>query len=275
METMLKPLNTKDGLEPGTIVRRIGNGKDQQGSFLEFDDTYNMILANIIDMQSGNLVASEAVLKPRQNDKLYYYASSFGNSPLSENAEKIIAEWPLYKKHPDLQDQIMNFIGLTYAPEQIVEMSENDSLHLLFIPVQQKFRIGRFKEGRSMERVCNDLFMLWLESVKPGSHITYLARILHQNDQGALFYSTGTATHDKTAVQLRKEIYTFDPTHGGHIKAGGLKGARRHFLVDAGSKYMGLGVKTPLHVSEVVVNALRETYQEFEFTPVEGQGALK
>jgi len=51
MEPMLKPLNTKDGLEPGTIVRCICNGKDQQGSFLEFDDTYNMILANIIDMQ--------------------------------------------------------------------------------------------------------------------------------------------------------------------------------------------------------------------------------
>ena len=68
MDTVLKPLNIKDNLEPGTIIRRIGNGKDQQGSFLEFDENYNMILANIIDMQSGHLVANEAVLKPQQNE---------------------------------------------------------------------------------------------------------------------------------------------------------------------------------------------------------------
>ncbi len=274
MDTVLKPLNIKDSLEPGTIIRRIGTEKDQQGSFLEFDEKYNMILANIIDMKSGNLVASEAVLKPQQNDKLYYYSSSFASSPVSEKAVKIITGWPLYKNNADLQEQIMNFISLSYAPEQVIEMSKNDSLHLLFIPVQQKFRIGRFSERRNLERVSNDVFMLWLESVNPGRHITYLARVVQQKNQEPRFYSAGTKTHEKTAAQLASEIYKFDPTHGGHIRLEGMKKGKRHFIVDAGSKYMGLGVKTPLHVSEVVVDALRETYQEFEFTPVEGQKAL-
>lgn len=272
---MLKPLNMKDNLEPGTIIRRIGNGKDQQGSFLEFDEKYNMILANIIDMNAGHLVASEAVLKPQQNDKLYYYASSFDSSPVSEKAMKIITTWPLYKKHIELQDKIINFISLSYAPEQVLEMSKNDTLHLLFIPVQQKFRIGRFTERRSMDRICNDVFMLWLESINKDKHIMYLARIVEQKNQVPLFYSAGTKTHEKTATQLNSEIYKFDSTHGGHIKAAGMKKGKRHFIVDAGSKYMGLGVKTPLHVSEFVANALRETYHEFEFTPTEGQGALK
>lgn len=274
MDQLLKPLNVKDNLEPGTIIRRIGSGKDQQGSFLEFDQDYNMILANIIDMQSGHLVASEAVLKPQQNDKLYYYSSSFSKSPASEKARKIIADWPLFKKHVELQDKIMNFISLTYAPEQIIEMSKADSLHLLFIPVQQKFRIGRFNERRNSGRICNDVFLLWLESTTD-KHITYLARIVQQKDQASLFYSAGTKTHEKTAAQLQTEIFKFDPTHGGHIKPAGFKGGKRHFLVDAGSKYMGLGIKTPLHVSEFVADSLRETYQEFEFTPIEGQGALK
>jgi hypothetical protein len=274
MDTMLKPLSIKDNLEPGTIIRRIGNGKDQQGSFLEFDEDFNMILTNIIDMKAGHLVASEAVLKPQQNDKLYYYPSRFDKGPVSEKAMKIITAWPLYKKHAELQDKILNFIGLSYTPEQIIDMSKNDMLHLLFIPVQQKFRIGRFNERRNMERVCNEVFLLWLES-NNDKHITYLARIAHSKDQMPLFYSAGTKTHEKTAAQLRSEIYTFDPTHGGHIKPAGMKGGKRHFLVDAGSKYMGLGVKTPMHVSEVVADALRETYHELEFTPVEGQGALK
>ncbi len=273
MDSMLKPLNVKDNLEPGTIIRRIGPGKDQQGSFLEFDESYNMILANIIDMQSGHLVASEAVLKPQQNDKLYYYPNSFHTSPMAEKAKKIITGWPLYKKHAELQDKIMNFISLSYAPEQIIEMEKKDMLHLLFIPVQQKFRIGRFNERRNMERVCNDVFLLWLES-NTDKYITYLARVVQLKGQEPLFYSAGTKTHEKTAAQLQSEIYKFDATHGGHIKAGGMKNGKRHFLVDAGSKYMGLGVKTPLHVSEFVAAALRETYTEFEFTPVEGQGAL-
>jgi len=276
MDSTLKPLNNiKEGLEPGTIIRRIGNGKDQQGSFLEFDENYNMILANIIDLQTGHLVANEAVLKPRQNDKLYYYESSFDSSPVSDKAMKVITTWPLYKKHVELQEKIVNFISIAYTPEQVMEMSRTDTLHLLFIPVQQKFRIGRFNERRNMERVCNDVFMLWLESVSKDKHITYLARIVEQKHLTPLFYSAGTKTHEKTAAQLRSEIYKFDPTHGGHIKAAGLKKGKRHFIVDAGSKYMGLGTKTPLHVSEFVADALRETYLEFEFTPTEGQGALK
>lgn len=274
MDELLKPLPPLKKLEPGTILRRIGNGKDQQGSFLEYDDDGNYILINIIDMKNGALAALEGVLKPREGDTLYYYASSFTTSRNAEKALTIVREWPLFKDHAKLRQQILNFVTIAYVPEQIIEMSKKDSLSLLFVPIQERFRIGRFTERRNPERVCNETFMLWLESLHTGNHITYLALILQQKHHIPRFYSIGTKPHEETAKLLMDEAFNFSPTHGGHMKAAGFEDGKKHFIVDAGSNFLGRGVKTPLHVSQAVAAGLKKVYPEFEFTPLEGRGAF-
>lgn len=275
MDSLLKTIDGKKNLKPGTIIRRIGKNKDQQGSFLKYDDDMNLILVNIIDMASGTLVAIEGVLNPQSGDKIYYYDSSFAASSESEKAIKIVKEWPLYKKHADLREQILNFVKLAFIPEQIIEMSKNEKLPLLFVPIQQRFRIGRFTEHRLPERVCNENFMLWLESLSGKNQITYLARIIDNKDEMSVFFSVGNKPHDETDILLQKETYKFDPTHGGHIKTTGIEKGKKHFIVDAGSKYMGLGVKTSMQVCKAVVNALKKQYPEFEFTALEGCGVLE
>jgi hypothetical protein len=274
MDELLIPLPPSKKLEPGTILRRIGNGKDQQGSFLEYDDEGNFILINIIDMKNGTLAALEGVLKPRQGDAMYYYTSSFATSRNAEKAFKIVREWPLFKDQARLRQQILNFVTIAYVPEQIIEMSKNDSLSLLFVPIQERFRIGRFTERRNPERVCNETFMLWLESLQTGNHITYLALIMQQKHHVPRFYSVGTKPHEETAKLLMDEAFNFSPTHGGHMKAVGFEDGKKHFIVDAGSNFLGRGVKTPLHVSQAVAAGLKKVYPEFEFTPLEGRGAF-
>ncbi len=274
MNNLLQPLTQSAKIEPGTIIRRIGSGKDQQGSFLEYDDDGNYILINIIDMKSGTLAALEGVLKPQQGDKLYYYPSSFSKSPAADKALKIIREWPLFRNHARLQQQILNFVTITYVPEQIIEMSKKESLSLLFVPIQERFRIGRFTERRNPERVCNEAFMLWLQSLHTGNHITYLALIMQQKHHVPRFYSVGTKPHEETANLLKEEAFNFSPTHGGHMKTVGMENGKKHFIVDAGSNFLGRGVKTPLHVSEAVAAGLKKVYPEFEFTPLEGRGAF-
>ncbi|MBP7736303.1 MAG: hypothetical protein KA369_10065 [Spirochaetes bacterium] len=274
MDELLKPLTESTKLEPGTVIRRIGNGKDQQGSFLEFDDEGNYILINIIDMKSGTLAASEGVLKPKEGDALYYYSSSFATSPDAAKALRIIKEWPLFKDNAKLQQQILSFATLSYVPEQIIEMSKNDTLTHLFIPIQERFRIGRFHERRNPERLCNETFLQWLQTLQRGNHITYLALIMQQKHHIPRFYSIGTRPHEETAKLLMDEPFNFSPTNGGHIKAMGLKDGKKHFIVDAGSTYFGRGVKTPLHVSESVVAGLKKVYPDFEFTPLAGRGAF-
>ncbi len=274
MDDLLKPLTQSKKIEPGTILRRIGNGKDQQGSFLEYDDEGNFILINIIDMKTGSLAALEGVLRPREGDKIFYCTSSFATSPAAEKALKIVREWPLFKNHARIQQQILNFVTLAYIPEQIIEMSKKDSLSFLFVPIQERFRIGRFTERRNPERVCNEAFMLWLESLHTGNHITYLALIMQQKHHVPRFYSAGTKPHEETAKLLMDEAFNFSPTHGGHLKSSGFEKGKKHFIVDAGSNYLGRGVKTPLHVSEAVAAGLKKVYPEFEFTPLAGRGAF-
>jgi len=274
MDTLLKPLTKKTRLEPGTIIRRVGGGKDQQGGFLEYDEEKNYILINIIDMKKGSLVALEGVLRPQKDDTLSYYASGFSGGPKADRAMKIVREWPLYKKNPRLQRQIENFVTIAYVPEQIIEWSKNDTLSFLFVPIQERFRIGRFTERRNPERVCNETFMLWLESLQTGNHITYLALILQQKHHVPRFYSAGTKPHEETANLLMDEAFNFAPTHGGHIKAAGFEDGRKQFLVDAGSNYLGRGIKTPLHVSQAVAAGLKKVYPEFDFIPKEGRGAF-
>jgi hypothetical protein len=275
MDRHLKALTKKKKLEQGMIIRRIGGGKDQQGSFLEYDEHGNLILINIIDMKAGSLYASRGVLKPKPGDKLYYYTSGFNKkSPEAEQAFMIIKKWPFFQKHREIQQQIINFISITYVPEQIIEMSKKDSMAAVFVPIQEEFRIGRFSERRNPQRLCNETFLRWLESLQKGKHITYVALTFQQKQPIPLFYSIGTKPHEETAKVLRSESFNFPPNQGGHIKAVGVKEGKKHFLVDAGSNFFGRGIHTPQHVSEEVTRGLKKVYPEMEFTPVEGRGAF-
>lgn len=268
------PLTNRRTIEPGTLIRRVGEGKDQQGCFLHFDEGAGMILANIVDMKEGSLAAAHGILKPRRGDALYRYPSSFHDSPAAPGALALVRKWPLFTRHPSLQGRIIEFIATAFAPEQILDFERSDRLPFLFVPVQQMFRIGRFSERRNPERVCNDAFMIWLESLQRGDHITYVALVMEQKHHVPRFYSIGTKPHEETAERLKNEEFNFKATHGGHIKAMGVKEGLKHFVVDAGSTYLGRGVKTPLHVSRSVAKSLKKVYPDFEFTPLEGRGAF-
>jgi hypothetical protein len=274
MDKLLKPLTKKKKLVPGTIVRRIGGGKDQQGSFFGYDPEGNMVLINIIDMKTNNLIASKGVLKPKPEDKIYYYASSFNKNPLAEKAYVIIKKWPLFQSLRELQDQILNFISITYVPEQIIAMSKKNAMAAVFVPVQEEFRIGRFSERRNPVRVCNEIFLRWLESLPKGKHITYVALIFQQKQPVPRFFSIGTKPHEETEKVLQDEMFNFHPNQGGHIKCMGIEDNKKHFLVDAGSNYYARGIHTPLHVSQSVVRSLKKIYPDMEFTPVAGRGAF-
>ena len=273
-DDLLIPLNKKKLLEPGIIIRRIGKDKDQQGCFLQYGDDNGLILINIIDMKTNTLVVSKGLMKPKRGEKLYYYKTTFRNSPAAEEAIAIVKNWDLYKKHRDIQTSIIRFVSATYVPEQILDLKKKDSLSLIFIPIQQKFRIGRFKDRRNPERICHDRFRFWLESLNEGEHITYVAQVLQQKDYTPRFYSSGTKPHVVTIELLRNEIFNFQPTHGGHIKTAGVKEGKKHFIVDAGSHALGSGANTPLNTSEKITEALIKLYPEFQFTPKQGRGAF-
>jgi len=261
-------------IEPGNVIRRIGNGKDQQGLFTRFDADGGMVLVSIIDPAKGEFVSDAGILRPAKGDSIFVYRDRFARDRVSDEAFTIIREWTLYKKHPDLQSPINYFVVAAFSPSQIILLKKHDLLSRLFIPIQQKFKIGRFEEKVDWNKVRKDRFREQLSSLHAGEHITYLALVSNSAGYSSAFYSIGTKPHYETHVCLQSEAYNFVPTHGGHIRAVRGKSGKQAFVVDAGSEYKGKGVKTNLSTAEDVVRAMKKMYPDFEYHPVEGRGAF-
>ena len=273
-EELLIPVGKDETLEPMTVVRRIGADKDQQGLFTRYDDDGGMILVHVTDPSKGEFVAEAGILRLKKGDRLFRYATSFAKSHFSAEALEYVRAWPLYIKHPELQSAIEQFVSTAFVPEQILTMRRLSRMPMLFIPIQQKFKIGRFEEKVDWNKQRKDIFRAALEALEPGEHMTYLAQIPQTQSSSPLFYSAGTKPHYETHMCLLGEPYAFNPSHGGHILCDAKKGEKKRFIVDAGSQYKGKGVKTPLRVAQEVTTALSKTYPACEFVPIEGRGAF-
>jgi len=264
----------KDQLARGQIIRRISQGKDQQGCFMNFDDQGDLIVVNVIDCNDASYLAPAGIMRIKEGDELYRYTDSFGKDQKSGKALAVIQEWPLFKKNPDLSDAIIYFISTTYSPSQVLYLRDRDMLKYVFVPIQQKFRIGRFMESVDWDTVRKQSFSGILQSMKYGDHITYIAMIPQQKTHKAMFYSIGTKPHQETEISLRSEPFNFVPTHGGHIKALKTSSGSVEYLVDAGSNYLGRGTGTSIDTAREIVKALSSIYRDFHFIAVEGRGAF-
>jgi hypothetical protein len=271
---LLIPLRKDDRLDKGTIVRRVSRDKDQQGCFAYYDDKGGMILVNVIDMKEKIFIAEAGVLNIKRGEQIYRYSTRFGDSPLSSEALDLIQNWVLYRKNTEFQDAIKNFVITSFTPEQIIEFRENDMLDHVFVPIQQKFKIGRYKEKVNISKLWRDKFRELLDTLKIGDHLTYLALIPKVKGHDPRFYSIGSKPHEETDFCLRCEPFNFRATHGGHIKALRTDNKKKHFLIDAGSNYKGRGVLTPVSTAIDVVEVISMIYRDYDFTPVEGRGAF-
>ncbi len=270
---ILIPAKVTD-FEKGMIIRRVGNGKDQQGVFVCTDDADGIILVNVIDMVSIAFEAEAGILRPQENDLLYVFKKSFGANNASETARDILFQWPLYKQNEELKKPMRHFMEHAFAPEQIVDFEKSSNLKYLFVPIQQKFKIGRFAEKIDWKAKRKELFKWQLDNLEKGEHITYVAMIPQVSTFDPLFYSLGTQPHESTTISLQSEPFNFKPTHGGHIKCTGENEETKQFIVDTGSTFLGKGIKSMLSTAEDVVKALKKVYRNYTFKAVEGRGAF-
>ncbi|HPS58794.1 MAG TPA: hypothetical protein PK514_11875 [Spirochaetota bacterium] len=271
---ILSPVNALSELTKGTIVRRISKSKDQQGIFLGLDDTGGLILVNVINMLEVSFETEAGILRPASSDKIYRYTTSFGKDRNSAQARDILKSWSLYSKNPEQQKAMMAFMENAYAPEQVIDLAKTDNLNYIFIPVQQRFKIGKFEEKVNWNVERKQRFTWYIDNMRKGDHITYVAFIPQKSFESPLFYSIGTKPHESTVFSLRSEPFNFKPVRGGHILCTDDSGDEKKFLVDAGSEYIGKGHKTSIDTAKEVSRALTAVYKGYAFTPVKGRGAL-
>ena len=274
---MYIPLSDISQLVAGDIVRRVNGSKDQQGVFQCFDEQGGLVLIHVIDLNDGSYVSDAGIIRPAAGDSLYRVSPSFSQSSKKKAALEILCAWTLYKKEPRLRLFIEQFVQKVYSPEQICSWAKQDMLFLLFVPIQQKFQIGRFAKKINWTEERIKRFSEMIASLEHGQHITYVAYIPSTNSCKPMFYSIGTSPHQYTVEVLSNEPFAFKPTHGGHIKAlpaGKNKSGGTKYLVDAGSNFIGRGNKATLDSASDVVKALRIEYPSFVFEAVAGRAAF-
>ncbi len=263
-------------LEPGVIIRRQSDGKIQQGGFVKLtDEKDGVILINVVDLENDAFAAEGGIIRPGEGDELFRHVSRFGESSSTDAARAVLTGWSVYGKHPNLQGEMMEFMESAYSPEHVLDLKKTDELARLFVPLQQKFKIGKFTEKTDWNKVRFERFKTQLAEMEDGKHMTYVAFIPREGSHQPMFYSIGTKPHLETMTRLKDEGFAFRPNNGGHIKVISAQNETpKRFLVDAGSNDLGSGVHTSLAVAEMITEALKKVYPENEYEPMAGRGAF-
>jgi hypothetical protein len=214
-------------------------------------------------------------VRPADGDKLYVHKSRFDGGEKANEALEIVQSWTLFRDQPALQTDILNFVQTAFSPAQLLAWKKEDSLKFVFVPIQQRFKIGRFKEKIDYDKVRLERFRDQMARLQSGKHMTYVAFIPREGSHMPMFYSIGTKPHLETMKVLEREPFGFRPNHGGHIKCLSEEaGQPKRFLMDAGSNDLGAGMNTSLATAEMVVESLLALYGDFEIKPVPGRDAF-
>ncbi|MDH5657653.1 MAG: hypothetical protein OEZ34_17190 [Spirochaetia bacterium] len=274
-EAIFQKVDSADNLVSGDVIRRISqNGeKNQQAMYVKKDEDGALLVAEVLDFNAGTFVAEGGKIRLESTDSLYKGIHTFRDSSAAEEARKILSSWMLLKDHADISDQINAFFETAFFPEQIMDLKKTDNLKMIYIPTQERFKIGKFKEKVNWNKVREDRFTEALTALADGKHLTYIAFIPTDGNHKPLFFSIGTKPHHETHKVLQREAFYFKPTHGGHIKIVSAENEQKKFVVDAGSNEFGVGVKTSVSTAELVTDALTDIYPDYEFVPLPGRDA--
>jgi hypothetical protein len=274
MEHHLTKVEELDSLKSGDIIRRVSPAREQQGVFVKREADGALIVCDVIDLVECAFLAEAGVIRPGPEDEIFRLGHRFGEASNSEQARQVVRNWSLFREYPAIQKEIMTFVENTYTTNQIMELNKSGNLRALFVPIQQKFKIGKFTEKVDWDKIRDDRFKQALEAMGEGGHMTYVAFIPGEQNHKPLFYTIGTKPHQETIVALNREHFAFKPSHAGHIKLLSSVEGKKHFAVDAGSNFLGAGIHTSLPTAEMVTDALDELFPGHRFEAMAGRGAF-
>jgi hypothetical protein len=260
-------------IKDGTFIMRRSDSLEQS-ALLSTQNDGTFFARNIIDLNENEFVAGQGIIHPDTDDEIYEVNSEYGNNSDTSAALAVISRSALFERYESLRDEILTFVQSAFAPKYILFLKKNDALHNIFIPIQQRFRIGRFAVRDKWENLNSERFHKMLDRLIKNEYVTYMGYLPHGTSVKPVFYSLGTETHLETDLNLKKEPFLYTSNCGGNIKLHMVKGDTKYFLVDAGSSYKGNGVKTSLDEAQDVSESLAALYPKHHFIPVEGRGAI-
>jgi len=256
----------------GTFIMFISGGIEQS-ALLSGQNDGSFFARNVIDLSENEFISGQGIIHPEPGDPIYEINSRYTGAEATA-AINVIKKSALFERYEVYQDEILEFVRNTFAPAYILYLKNTDALHNIFIPIQQRFRIGRFSIRDKWENINTKRFRDMLDRLITDEYVTYMGYLPHGTRIKPVFYSLGTETHLETDMNLKKEPFLYSSNCGGNIKLHRVKGETKYFLVDAGSSYKGNGVNARIDEAQYVSESLNSLYPEHRFIPVEGRGAI-
>ena len=268
------PLNENEIIADGSFFLRCCGSSLQTGMIKRYYDENSVIAMNVIDLRKNEFVAEEGFLNLNAHSGIHMIDSFYNSDEISEKALNIIKNWSLFSKYPAMRLPIIKFVKNAYAPKLVLHMKNEGCLSSLFIPIQQKFRIGRFSDNTRWEDSNRSEFRHKLENLNENDYLTYIGYMPQHLIEDPMFFSVGKISHLETDLRLKKEPFLYNANCGGNIRFLNSRRDKRYFLVDAGASHRGNGVNsTEENACEVIVQ-LKKMYPEFNFLPASGRNAL-
>ena len=113
-----------------------------------------MQMENIIDLNASSLIAEKGFLKILGKDNYFEISTDFSFEECQE-ALSIIQSSALYTMNSVHRNDILSFTASLFPPKFIIFLRKHNLMSILFIPVQQKLRIGKYAGIDKWEDLCH------------------------------------------------------------------------------------------------------------------------
>lgn len=236
-------------------------------------DNEKIVLESIIDLNAATMIAEQGFMKILENESYYSVDTDFSFDECKD-ALSAIETSALYTANPAKKKEIVSFTASVFPPRFILFLKKKNMLSTIFVPAQQKLRIGKYTGLEKWEDVNKTRFRSMLEELCENEYITYMACLPEGRSKKALFFTSGTETHVETDKKLKKELPSCQTNCGGNIKLYRKDGETKYYIVDAGSNFKGHGVDASIEEASSVSSYLKNLFPDFKFIPAHGRGGV-
>ncbi|MFW6364957.1 MAG: hypothetical protein ACOC2H_00625 [Spirochaetota bacterium] len=257
-----------------SFVLRITDETSQTAMYRGMTDDGCLLLSNVIELKSNLFIASDGVVRPERFGELYLMDSFYCEDIYSEQALDTVINWSLFQNTPRMQRRMLSFVKEAFAPMYVLYLKRTDQMHRLFVPVQQRFRIGRYALKPRWEDANLAKFKTQLETLVREKHITYVGHLPESLTDTPVFFTAGNYSHLETDRIFHDEPCLYRANCGGNIKLAREDESAKCFVVDAGASYKGNGVNASREEASVVAGYLKELFPDYVFVPASGRGAV-
>ena len=154
-------------------------------------DNEKIVLESIIDLNAATMIAEQGFMKILDNESYFSVDTDFSFDECKD-ALSVIETSALYTANPAKRKDIVSFTASVFPPRFILFLKKKNMLSTIFVPAQQKLRIGKYTGLEKWEDVNKNRFRNMLEELCENEYIKNMACLPEGRSKRDLLFTSGT-----------------------------------------------------------------------------------